>query len=37
MLQGMERYNVIFICTTILVKRLDQAVQHRFIFNIKFI
>ena len=36
MLQGMERYNGIFICTTNLLDRLDQAALRRFTFKIKF-
>ena len=36
MLQGMERYNGIFICTTNLLERLDQAALRRFTFKIKF-
>ena len=36
MLQGMERYNGVFICTTNLLDRLDQAVLRRFTFKIKF-
>ena len=35
-LQGMERYNGIFICTTNLLERLDQAALRRFTFKIKF-
>jgi len=36
MLQGMERYNGIFICTTNLLDRLDQAALRRFTFKIRF-
>ena len=36
MLQGMERYNGIFVCTTNLLDRLDQAALRRFTFKIKF-
>jgi SpoVK/Ycf46/Vps4 family AAA+-type ATPase len=36
MLQGMERYNGIFICTTNLLDRLDQAALRRFTFKIQF-
>ena len=36
MLQGMERYNGIFICTTNLLESLDQAALRRFTFKIKF-
>ncbi len=36
MLQGMERYNGIFICTTNLLDKLDQAALRRFTFKIKF-
>ena len=36
MLQGMERYSGIFICTTNLLDRLDQAALRRFTFKIKF-
>lgn len=36
MLQGMERYNGIFICTTNLLDSLDQAALRRFTFKIKF-
>ena len=36
MLQGMERYAGIFICTTNLMERLDQAALRRFTFKIKF-
>ena len=36
MLQGMERFNGIFICTTNLMERLDQAALRRFTFKIQF-
>jgi SpoVK/Ycf46/Vps4 family AAA+-type ATPase len=36
MLQGMERFAGIFICTTNLLDRLDQAALRRFTFKIKF-
>ncbi|RYX96596.1 MAG: AAA family ATPase [Comamonadaceae bacterium] len=36
MLQGMERYAGIFICTTNLLDSLDQAALRRFTFKIKF-
>ena len=36
MLQGMERYNGIFICTTNLLDRIDQAALRRFTFKIQF-
>jgi len=36
MLQGMERYNGIFICTTNLLDRLDPAALRRFTFKIRF-
>ncbi|MDM0046692.1 ATP-binding protein [Variovorax dokdonensis] len=36
MLQGMERYAGVFICTTNLMERLDQAALRRFTFKIKF-
>ncbi len=36
MLQGMERYAGIFICTTNLLESLDQAALRRFTFKIKF-
>ena len=36
MLQGMERYNGIFICTTNLLERMDQAALRRFTFKIRF-
>ena len=37
MLQGMERHNGIFICTTNLLDKIDQAALRRFTFKIKFI
>ena len=36
MLQGMERFAGIFICTTNLLESLDQAALRRFTFKIKF-
>jgi SpoVK/Ycf46/Vps4 family AAA+-type ATPase len=36
MLQGMERFNGIFICTTNLMDRIDQAALRRFAFKIAF-
>jgi SpoVK/Ycf46/Vps4 family AAA+-type ATPase len=36
MLQGMERYAGIFICTTNLMDRIDQAALRRFAFKIRF-
>ncbi len=36
MLQGMERFNGIFVCTTNLMDSLDQAALRRFTFKIKF-
>ena len=36
MLQGMERYRGIFVCTTNLLDSLDQAALRRFTFKIKF-
>jgi len=36
MLQGMERFSGIFICTTNLFERLDQAALRRFTFKIRF-
>ncbi|MDP1534226.1 MAG: ATP-binding protein, partial [Rubrivivax sp.] len=36
MLQGMERYRGIFVCTTNLLESLDQAALRRFTFKIKF-
>jgi SpoVK/Ycf46/Vps4 family AAA+-type ATPase len=36
MLQGMERHNGIFICTTNLMDSIDQAALRRFTFKIRF-
>ena len=36
MLQGMERFHGIFICTTNLMDRMDQAALRRFTFKIQF-
>jgi SpoVK/Ycf46/Vps4 family AAA+-type ATPase len=36
MLQGMERFAGIFVCTTNLMERIDQAALRRFTFKIKF-
>jgi SpoVK/Ycf46/Vps4 family AAA+-type ATPase len=36
MLQGMERYNGVFVCTTNLMDRIDQAALRRFTFKIRF-
>lgn len=36
MLQGMERFNGIFVCATNLLESLDQAALRRFTFKIKF-
>ena len=36
MLQGMERHNGIFVCTTNLLDSIDQAALRRFTFKIKF-
>ncbi|MEJ8835460.1 ATP-binding protein [Ramlibacter sp. AN1133] len=36
MLQGMERFAGIFICTTNLMERIDQAALRRFAFKIRF-
>jgi SpoVK/Ycf46/Vps4 family AAA+-type ATPase len=36
MLQGMERFKGIFICTTNLLDRIDQAALRRFTFKIQF-
>ncbi|MEP6825119.1 MAG: ATP-binding protein, partial [Ramlibacter sp.] len=36
MLQGMERFGGIFVCTTNLLDRIDQAALRRFTFKIKF-
>ncbi len=37
MLQGMERFEGIFICTTNLMDRIDEAALRRFSFKIKFL
>nr|WP_315494175.1 ATP-binding protein [uncultured Rhodoferax sp.] len=37
MLQGMERYRGVFICTTNLMDRLDPAALRRFTFKIEFL
>ena len=37
MLQGMERFDGIFICTTNLFERLDEAALRRFSFKIRFL
>jgi SpoVK/Ycf46/Vps4 family AAA+-type ATPase len=37
MLQGMERFHGIFICTTNLMDRIDQAALRRFTFKIHFL
>jgi len=37
MLQGMERFAGIFICTTNLMDRIDQAALRRFTFKIRFL
>ncbi len=37
MLQGMERFDGIFICTTNLFERIDEAALRRFSFKIKFL
>jgi SpoVK/Ycf46/Vps4 family AAA+-type ATPase len=37
MLQGMERFAGIFVCTTNLMDRIDQAALRRFTFKIKFL
>ncbi|MGR4868434.1 ATP-binding protein [Variovorax sp. LARHSF232] len=37
MLQGMEHFDGIFVCTTNLMDRLDQAALRRFTFKIKFL
>jgi SpoVK/Ycf46/Vps4 family AAA+-type ATPase len=37
MLQGMERYRGVFICTTNLMERLDPAALRRFTFKIEFL
>ncbi|MBP7565941.1 MAG: ATP-binding protein [Burkholderiaceae bacterium] len=36
MLQGMERFRGIFVCTTNLMERIDQAALRRFTFKIRF-
>ncbi len=36
MLQGMERFHGVFVCTTNLLDRLDQAALRRFTFKIRF-
>jgi SpoVK/Ycf46/Vps4 family AAA+-type ATPase len=36
MLQGMERYAGVFVCTTNLLDRIDQAALRRFTFKIRF-
>ena len=36
MLQGMERFNGIFVCTTNLMDAIDQAALRRFTFKIRF-
>jgi SpoVK/Ycf46/Vps4 family AAA+-type ATPase len=36
MLQGMERFAGIFVCTTNLMERIDQAALRRFAFKIRF-
>jgi SpoVK/Ycf46/Vps4 family AAA+-type ATPase len=36
MLQGMERFNGIFVCTTNLLERIDPAALRRFTFKIQF-
>jgi SpoVK/Ycf46/Vps4 family AAA+-type ATPase len=36
MLQGMERFDGVFICTTNMLERLDQAALRRFTFKIAF-
>ena len=37
MLQGMERFNGVFVCTTNLMDRIDEAALRRFSFKIKFL
>ncbi|MGD9942972.1 MAG: AAA family ATPase [Burkholderiaceae bacterium] len=37
MLQGMERFDGIFICTTNLLDRIDEAALRRFAFKLKFL
>jgi len=36
MLQGMERYSGVFICTTNLFQELDEAALRRFTFKVQF-
>jgi len=36
MLQGMEHFNGVFVCTTNLLDRIDQAALRRFTFKIRF-
>jgi SpoVK/Ycf46/Vps4 family AAA+-type ATPase len=36
MLQGMERFSGIFICTTNLLDRIDEAALRRFTFKLRF-
>lgn len=36
MLQGMERFHGVFICTTNMMERLDQAALRRFTFKLRF-
>ena len=36
MLQGMERFHGVFVCTTNLLDRIDQAALRRFTFKIRF-
>ena len=36
MLQGMERYRGVFVCTTNLLQHLDQAALRRFTFKLRF-
>jgi len=36
MLQGMERFKGIFVCTTNLMDRIDQAALRRFTFKVRF-
>lgn len=37
MLQGMERFNGVFVCTTNLFDRIDEAALRRFTFKIRFL
>ncbi|MDB5733085.1 MAG: ATPase [Variovorax sp.] len=37
MLQGMERFAGVFVCTTNLLERIDQAALRRFTFKIRFL